>query len=210
MSTFPTHARIHVMLGWVMAGMVVGAIVQTARVALAPQLFASTAKLTVLDHPPSERACWPDERFSFAKIVAETLQSPDMDSRARERMQALQPELKACEVETRVSPIAPDLFQVTAAGPEPIYTRQHLDALLDEFLAFRREMRGREEVGKGKPKLNHRTDEVVQERASPAVMEHRQWLKPLLMGAGAGMLGGFALFYLVSMGLALRALLAPS
>lgn len=201
MRTFPSRNRIHVMLVWIVAGMLLGILFQTLRVALAPQLFTSTAKLTVINQPP---------RDSFADLVAETLQSPVLDRRSRERMNALLPELKACEIQVRAAYLGSgDLFQVTTAGTDPTYTRLRLDALLDEFLAFRQEMRGREEVGNRKPPPRDEVD-AIQERATPAVMKSRDWLKPLLIGAGAGMLGGFALFYLISMGLALRVLLAPS
>lgn len=210
MSTFPSRNRIYVMLGWIMAGLVFGVLFQTARVALAPQLSASTAKLKVFDFPPPETVCWPEERNSLVKVLDETFQPEALGRRANLRLQALQPELKPCEIETRVSLVGSnDLYQVTAAGTDPTYTRQHLDALLDEFLAFRREVRSRE-CRYHVPPPRDRIDAVVQERASPAVIERKEWLKPLLLGAGAGMLGGFVLFYLVSMGLALRALLAPS
>jgi len=80
----------------------------------------------------------------FYGTITETIESAEMKRRALERVRALNPELKdkECDVEIRVAQTRGSaIFNIIATGSEPKYTRIFLDALLDEFIAFRQSIR---------------------------------------------------------------------
>ncbi len=78
----------------------------------------------------------------FYGTIIETVESSEMRRRALDRVRALHPDMKESEVEIEVSQNnGSAIFNVRATGTEPKYTRVFLDALLDEFLAFRNQIR---------------------------------------------------------------------
>lgn len=78
----------------------------------------------------------------FYGTIIETIESSEMRRRALDRVRALHPEIKESEVEIQVSQNKGSaIFNVQASGIEPKYTRIFLDALLDEFVAFRNQIR---------------------------------------------------------------------
>jgi polysaccharide biosynthesis transport protein len=78
----------------------------------------------------------------FYGTIIETLESPEMHKHAEERVRALSPDLKPTEVDVRVTQNKGSaIFNVAAFGTEPKFTRVFLDALLDEFRAFRDQIR---------------------------------------------------------------------
>jgi uncharacterized protein involved in exopolysaccharide biosynthesis len=65
-----------------------------------------------------------------------------MRRRALERVRALNPDLKDSDVEIRVAQTKGSaIFNILATGTEPGYTKIFLNALLDEFIAFRQSIR---------------------------------------------------------------------
>jgi VIT1/CCC1 family predicted Fe2+/Mn2+ transporter len=81
------------------------------------------------------------ESQDFYGTVIEMLESSALRARALERVRALHPELKEIDVLTRVTQTKGSaILNVAAVGEEPKYTRIYLDALLDEYIAFRKEM----------------------------------------------------------------------
>jgi len=78
----------------------------------------------------------------FYGTIIETIESSEMHRRAVDRVRALHPDMKASEVEIQVRQNKGSaIFNVVATGIEPKYTRVFLDALLDEFIAFRNQIR---------------------------------------------------------------------
>lgn len=77
----------------------------------------------------------------FYGTQIEILESGALRARALERIRSLHPELKEIDVEVRVTQTKGSaILNVAAVGEEPKYTRLYLDALLDEYIAFRKEM----------------------------------------------------------------------
>ncbi len=87
---------------------------------------------------------WREQQLDFYATIIETLESPEMKRRAMARVKALHPELKLSDVSIRVVRSKDTtLFNLLATGPDPKDTRIFLDALIDEYFAFREEMRDR-------------------------------------------------------------------
>lgn len=130
-------------------GASVGICYQALRITSKPQEFRSLAKLVaggtlVLNDGPN----WIEQRQDFYGTIIETLESAEMNRRALERVRALNPDIREVDVEIRVVQTKGSaIFNVLATGQEPKYTRVFLDALLDEFIAFRQAIR---EQGQGK------------------------------------------------------------
>ncbi len=107
--------------------------------------FVSTAKLVAGGRMVSNTAGAPgyvDYLQDFYGTIIETLESAAMRNQAKERVRLLNPELKECDVEIRTTQNKGSaIFNVAATGPEPKFTRVFLDALLDEFRAFRDQIR---------------------------------------------------------------------
>ncbi|MFZ4764153.1 MAG: polysaccharide biosynthesis tyrosine autokinase [Roseimicrobium sp.] len=83
------------------------------------------------------------ERFvqDFYGTQIETLESGALRNHALERVRSLHPELKEIEVEISVTQTrGSSILNVAAVGAEAKYTRVYLDALLDEYIAFRKDM----------------------------------------------------------------------
>lgn len=187
MSTGRIVARIVITLGLAVLGASIVVCFQALRITGKPQEFRSMAKIV------SARGMLADKGDDAAALadhygtIIETLESAEMKRRALERVRALHPELKETDVELRVVQAKGSaIFNILATGREPKYTRIYLDALLDEFMAFRSYML--EKLGKteGSP------DVAIQERASPASENVEDWTMPVLVGAiGGGVSGGF-------------------
>lgn len=143
MSTGRIVARIIITLGLAVLGATVGICFQALRITSRPQKFRSLAKLVaggtlVLN----DSVRWREQQVDFYGTIIETLGSAEMKRRAIERVRALHPELKDADVEIRVVQTKGSaIFNVLATGTEPKYTRVFLDALLDEFIAFRQQIR---------------------------------------------------------------------
>jgi hypothetical protein len=147
-----------------------------------PQVFRSLAKVVVAsraDAPTGE----PDQKFDFYGTIIETLESAELNREAAERVHALHPELKASGVEIRVVQTkGAAIFNVLATGSEPRYTQIFLNALLDEFMAFRQQLA---EKGRGEFANIH-----IQERATTAAEHVDDWKMPIMLGGlGGGFLG---------------------
>lgn len=117
--------------------------------------------------------------------IIETLESAEMKRRALERVRALHPELKETDMEVRVAQTKGSaIFNILVTGREPKFTRIYLDALLDEFMAFRRQLQ--EQLGK----TDGNIDVAIQERATVASENVEDWILPVTVGAiGGGLLG---------------------
>lgn len=113
-----------------------------------PQTFTSLAKLVAGGRIVANEGNvgWQDQMTDFYGTIIETLESAEMKKRAMARVNALHPELKdsKANVDIRVAQTKGSaIFNVFAIGAEPKYTKIFLDALLDEFIAFRQQIRER-------------------------------------------------------------------
>lgn len=128
----------------VLVGASAGVYLQALRITGKPQTFISLAKLVAggrMAGAYTKRGP-PDYLQDFYGTIIETLESSEMRRRALDRVRALHPELKETEVKIQVSQNRGSaIFNVRAFGSDPKYTRIFLDALLDEFIAFRNQIR---------------------------------------------------------------------
>lgn len=77
----------------------------------------------------------------FYQTQIDILESGALRLRALERVRATHPDRKEIDVEVRVTRSKGSaIMNIVAIGEEPTYTRLFLDALLDEYIAFRKEM----------------------------------------------------------------------
>lgn len=128
--------------------LVLGILVATS-VEFAPQkpVYRSIAKV-VAGGSHLQGGNWQAQAEDFYGTIVETLESSEMKRRALDRVQALQPKLKTGEVQIRVERHKNSaIFSILATGEDPKFTRAFLDALLDEFIAFRQSIR---EVAQGR------------------------------------------------------------
>jgi len=80
----------------------------------------------------------------FYGTQIEILESGELRRRALDRVRTLHPELHVIEVEIHVTQTkGSSILNVAAVGEEAKFTRVFLDALLDEFIAFRKDMMDR-------------------------------------------------------------------
>lgn len=126
----------------------IGVCVQALRITGKPQSYISLAKLVAGGRMVGGGGGagvgiqYQEYLQDFYGTIIETIESSEMRRRALDRVRALHPDLKESEVEVQVSQNRGSaIFNVRAFGIEPKYTRIFLDALLDEFVAFRNQIR---------------------------------------------------------------------
>ena len=106
--------------------------------------FRSLAKVIVTLELPEEDRTAPFNADLYG-TCAEILESPEMKRRALERVHALNRDLRDQDVEIRTARTpGSGIINILATGAEAKYTRIFLDALLDEFIAFRKNVRDQE------------------------------------------------------------------
>jgi succinoglycan biosynthesis transport protein ExoP len=122
----------------------IGVCIQALRITGLPDTHTSLAKLVAGGRIVSNEGAvnWQDQLTDFYGTIIETLESAEMKKRAMARVHALHPDLKDSSVDIRVAQTKGSaIFNVFAIGSEPKFTKIFLDALLDEFIAFRQQIR---------------------------------------------------------------------
>lgn len=122
-----------------------GICVQAYRVSTEPIDYTSYAKLAAggrvnVGNVPVLR----DQSYSqdFFGTQIEILQSSEVRRRALDRMASLHPDLEQSRVRVTVNQArGSSILNVSATGEDPVYTQRYLDALLQEYIIFRRDMR---------------------------------------------------------------------
>ena len=108
-----------------------------------PQAYVSQASLWVsgkVNLP--EGVSYSEELQFFFGTQIELLQSENLQARATNRLASLTPELKCVPVELRIRPTpGTAVIVLEVSGPEPAYTQAFLDALVDEYFVYRKEVR---------------------------------------------------------------------
>lgn len=123
-----------------------------------------------------EGAIYSEEAANFFGTQLELLQSSEVARRADARVMALNPNLEKVPVKLFASIIPKtSIFSVTAQGLQPQQTKAYLDAVMDEYIAYRRSMRS----DKSDVTLSAITDQVVdlEKDLRKADDELREWQK---------------------------------
>jgi capsular exopolysaccharide synthesis family protein len=122
----------------------IGVCVQALRITGRPDTHQSLAKLVAGGRIVANEGNvgWQEQLTDFYGTIIETLESAEMKKRALARIHALHPDLKDTNVDIRVAQTKGSaIFNVFAIGSEPKFTKIFLDAMLDEFVAFRQQIR---------------------------------------------------------------------
>ncbi|GEP44300.1 polysaccharide biosynthesis tyrosine autokinase [Brevifollis gellanilyticus] len=157
----------------------IGVCVQALRITGQPDTHTSLAKLVAGGRIVTNEGAvnWQEQLTDFYGTIIETLESAEMKKRAMSRVHALHPDLKDSNVDIRVAQTKGSaIFNVFAIGSEPKFTKIFLDALLDEFIAARQQMREQgleralnsftETVVKKSKELSERTEKLEAFRKS--------------------------------------------
>ena len=119
-----------------------GISIQAYRVSREPS-FVSYARMIVSGRVAlPESAIYTEELSNFFGTQIELMESSRVRNRARERVLAHNPKLNSVGVLLSAS-LLPDtsIFILKAEGPETVYTQKYLEAVLEEYMNLRREMR---------------------------------------------------------------------
>ena len=108
-----------------------------------PPAYFSQASLWVSGKVKlSEGTLYSEELQFFSGTQIELLQSENLQARAANRVTTLKPELKSVPVKLTVRQTPrTTIIVVETSGPEPAYTQAFLEALVDEYFAYRKEIR---------------------------------------------------------------------
>ncbi len=109
-----------------------------------PPTFTSQAKLVAGGRviANASNVSWHEQLDDFYGTIIETIESAEMKKRALARVSALHPDLKDTHVDIRIAQTKGSaIFNVFAVGSDPKFTKILLDSLLDEFVAFRQQIR---------------------------------------------------------------------
>lgn len=161
------------------------------RITSKPQVFRSLAKVVIGSRMRTQSDAQGQEQGFYGAII-ETLESPELNRKAQERVHALHPELTVSGVDIRVVQTKGSaIFNILATGSEPKYTQIFLNALLDEFMSFCQRMHGswREEF------LNVH----IQERATTASEHVDDWKMPIIQAGASGAVLGLVAGLLTSL-----------
>jgi len=121
------------------AGLAIGA----WQVASRQVVFASTGRMMVSGKINlQEGATYAEEMNFFMNTQRELMQDEAVRQRAEERVRTTSPATPIGPVSLTVAPLAQtSIFILTATGGEPEYPQKFLDAVMQEFIATRRELR---------------------------------------------------------------------
>jgi polysaccharide biosynthesis transport protein len=121
-----------------------GLAVQSYRVLSKNPIYVSSAQMIVSGRLalPEGGAVYSEELANFFGTQMALMQSSQVHKRVISRVQALRPDLKPSSVNIIVhqSPNA-SIFILNAYGSDPDYTQAYLDATMQEYINFKREMR---------------------------------------------------------------------
>ncbi len=119
--------------------------VQALRITGKPTEFFAVGKVLVgantVNPDPKNQVITNQQTADIYGTQMEILESGELRRRALERVRSMNPELKEIDIEIRVTQTkGSSILNVAAVGEDGKYTRIFLSALLDEYVAFRKEM----------------------------------------------------------------------
>ena len=108
-----------------------------------PPLFQSTSRMMVsgkLTIP--EGATYSEEAGNFFGTQMELMKSDEVRQRAQSHVAALRPELTSTPVKLEVAQVRnASIFVLSATGSEPVYIQAFLDAVMEEYIGSKKEIR---------------------------------------------------------------------
>ncbi|MFO1499934.1 MAG: polysaccharide biosynthesis tyrosine autokinase [Verrucomicrobiota bacterium] len=113
-------------------------------VTLQPPAFKSKARLLVTGkmNIKDNATTWTEELQFFFGTQVELLQSDKIEDAAKVRVQTMNPNLAPSPVALRVSQTPKSaMFVLEAKGSEPAYTQAYLNAVIDEYLTYKKQVR---------------------------------------------------------------------
>src|SRR5687767_3455294 len=123
-------------------GIAVGA--QTYRASQTPLTYLSKAQMIVGNRTPLTESAGAAYDENFAGTTIALLKGNLITSRALESVKTNHPTLPAATVVLSVDVVPrTSIFLLQARGSDPKYTQAYLNALMDEFLKYRQEIRGK-------------------------------------------------------------------
>lgn len=129
---------------WLLAlGALVGAVWSYLRVVREPVSYASAARMFVSGrvNVPEASSAYSEELANYLGTQTEIMRSQEVQARARQRVELERPGLKGdAKLEIRVVPQTA-IFSLSATSGSGDYARGFLDALMEEFIQFKRERR---------------------------------------------------------------------
>jgi hypothetical protein len=178
----PNYAlSISIILSLMFFGACGGVSWQALRITGKSQIFCSLAKIEPVMDGGTDRSG--ENTLDVYGVFTETLESPEMLQKAKERVRALHPDLKESQAEIEVRQLkGSSVLNVLATGSDPRFTQIILNAILDEFMAFRRAVR--EHAGK------EGSGVAVQQRATTAAEHTDDWKLPIFLGGAGGAFAG--------------------
>ena len=122
----------------------IGVCFQAVRIKGKPVQFESVARLIaggrIVD--PEANVMWQEHLQDFYGTIIETIEGGSLKNRALTRMRTLYPDFRDSEVTIRVlQKKGSAIFNVIASGQEAEYTQKFLNALIDEFISQRAQVR---------------------------------------------------------------------
>jgi len=129
---------------WLIAvGALIGAVWAYVVALRQPVEYVSTARMFVSGRVnlPEASNAYSEELANYLGTQAEIMRSQEVGYRARQRVSLEQPTLKGdARLDIRVLP-GTSIFNLSATGSDPAYSRAYLDAITIEFSQFKRERR---------------------------------------------------------------------
>jgi len=152
----------------------IGVCYRALRITGEPPRFVSEAKLDI--STPSGKSLSSESRSD----LIERVEGPDLRRHALERIRALKPQVRECDIDIRATfDSYSDSLLLTSSGSEPKFSLVYLDALIDQLKA------------EGSPKRTAMADSANQEnyetqvvkRASAAIQSVQPWAPAIMLGA---------------------------
>lgn len=122
----------------------IGVCYQALMITNEPETYRALAKLVAGGRIVAQDSAvaWQEQLTDFYGTIIETLEGADLKRQTMERVERLYPELKKTDVNIRVTQNRGSaIFNVFATGSEPQFTQTFLNALLDQFMIFRQQLR---------------------------------------------------------------------
>ena len=129
---------------WIVAvGAVAGAAWSYVSAVRKPVEYASSSRMFVSGRVniPEASSAYSEELANYLGTQAEIMRSQEVVFRARQRVQLEQPGIKGdAHLDIRIL-TGTSIFTLSATGDRPDYSRAFLDAIMAEFIQFKRERR---------------------------------------------------------------------
>lgn len=137
-----------------------------------PKIYVSTSQMIVSGRISlPEGSLYKEELSNFFGTQIKLMQSNKVQTRARERVMALKPNLTPSPVSLSVSQSPQtSIFILQATGSDPEYTQAYLNAIMEEFLHFKVEMK----IQTAESTFISITDKILQLKEEIDILEEKK------------------------------------